>query len=83
LLIWLLAGLTIGASFVVWRGKSHEVYHQITNKSYPVEVERHFGSAPFTTIPASSVGMRDGTCYVYSNQTSWAVFECFGATDRT
>jgi hypothetical protein len=50
----------------------------ITNNSWPNEVDKHFAGKPMATIPASTIGYPDGTCWVYSNKSSWAVIKCFG-----
>jgi hypothetical protein len=50
----------------------------ITNNSWPNDVDKHFAGKPIATIPASTIGYPDGTCWVYSNKSSWAVIKCFG-----
>ncbi len=51
----------------------------IKNSSYPVDVERHFAKGlEYSQVPATAVDMRDGTCYVYTNEVSWLAMECFG-----
>jgi hypothetical protein len=48
----------------------------ITNHSRPNEVDKHFAGKPVATIPAGAIGYPDGTCWVYSNKSSWAVIKC-------
>ena len=50
----------------------------ITNDTAPNKIDGHFAGKPATTVPASTVGLGDGTCWVYSNRSSWVVFKCFG-----
>ena len=50
----------------------------ITNDSSPGEVDKHFAGKALSTIPARAIGYPDGTCWVYSNKSSWAVIKCFG-----
>jgi hypothetical protein len=50
----------------------------ITNTSWPNEVDKHFAGKPLATTPASTIGYPDGTCWLYSNTSSWAVIKCFG-----
>ena len=51
----------------------------ISNQSGPAAMDKHFNQHPRGTFPASSLGLPDGTCYVYGNKVSWIVFQCFGA----
>jgi hypothetical protein len=50
----------------------------ITNESWPNKVDKHFAGKPMATIPASTIGYPDGTCWLYSNMSSWAVIKCLG-----
>lgn len=51
----------------------------IGNSTAPNEVEMHFKSGKeYSQAPATSIGMKDGTCYVYTNEVSWLAMECFG-----
>ena len=55
----------------------------ITNKSTPIEVERHFVEGKeYSQFSATAVEMRDGTCYAYTNGVSWLAMECFGAVKK-
>ncbi|HSE46262.1 MAG TPA: hypothetical protein VLA89_13120 [Gemmatimonadales bacterium] len=55
----------------------------ITNKSAPIDVQRHFSEGKeFSQFPATAVQMRDGTCYAYTNGTSWLAMECFGSVQQ-
>lgn len=51
----------------------------ISNSSSPAAMDKHFNQHPWKTIPASSLGLPDGTCYAYGNKVSWLVLQCFGA----
>jgi hypothetical protein len=51
----------------------------ISNHSSPAAMDKHFNQHPWTTFRASSLGLPDGTCYVYGNKVSWIVLQCFGA----
>ena len=51
----------------------------ISNQSSPAAMDRHFNQHPRGNFPASSLGLPDGTCYVYGNKVSWIVMQCFGA----
>lgn len=51
----------------------------ITNTTMPNDIESHFAEGKeYSQAPATGIGMRDGTCYVYTNQVSWLAMECFG-----
>lgn len=50
----------------------------VSNHSSPAGMDKHFDQHPWATFPASSLGLPDGTCYVYGNKVSWIVFQCFG-----
>jgi hypothetical protein len=84
LFVWALCGCTILACAWLVKGKEHIVYARsgakpITNKSFPNEVEDHFADGKeYSQAPATSIGMKDGTCYVYTNEVSWLAMECFG-----
>jgi hypothetical protein len=41
-------------------------------------VDKHFAGKPLAKIPASTIGYPDGTCWIYSDTSSWAVIECLG-----
>jgi len=87
LAVMLMCGLTVAACMVVYR--KHDVRTRtvprapISNSSTPSYVESHFrAGAEYSQFPATAVGMRDGTCYSYTNGVSWLAFECFGSVQN-
>lgn len=79
-----MCALTILACAWLVRGNEHIVYTPsgptpITNKTSPAAIEQHFAEGKeYSQAPATAVGMKDGTCYVYTNEVSWLAMECFG-----
>ncbi len=51
----------------------------ISNHSSPAAMNEHFDEHPWRTLPASSLGLPDGTCHAYGNKVSWIVLQCFRA----
>lgn len=80
-----LCAMTVLACAWLVGGRTTTVYAPtgpapITNKMHPDDVEAHFATGQeYNQVPATAVGMRDGTCYVYTNEVAWLAMECFGA----
>lgn len=81
---YILLGLLAGSLLTALIISSHRpvVNHPrlglITDDSGPAAVDAHFKGNGYASGPASSLGMKDGTCWAYGNKVSWMVIKCFG-----
>lgn len=80
---YLILGIFFGAlvtSLIISAHKPIQVKYPlqpITNHSSPADIEKHFSSHPLATFPGNSQGV-DGTCWGYSNKSSWIATYCYG-----
>jgi hypothetical protein len=87
LVVMLMCGLTVAACLVVYH--KHGVrtltvpQAPISNSSTPAYVESHFrAGSEYSQFAATAVGMKDGTCFAYTNGVSWMAMECYGGVAK-